>query len=183
MCTSLISKEVIINIHRQYIESGSDIITTNTFGANDHKIKNAEYSVEEIIDQAILNAKEAAKGTDTLVALDIGPIGELLEPMGSLSFDDAYNMFKKQALCGEKSGADLVIVETMTDLNELRAAILAVKENTNLPVITTMTFEETGTALRFFIMFSVSSEEGLSLCFIITPPITVYIQPVFILVV
>lgn len=138
------NKDTVTDIHRKYIESGADIITTNTFGANDYKIKNAEYTVEEIIDRAIINAKDAAKGTNTLVALDIGPIGELLEPLGSLSFDDAYNMFKKQAVQGEKSGADLVIVETMTDLNELRAAILAIKENTSLPVITTMTFEATG---------------------------------------
>jgi len=137
-------KDIVKDIHKKYILSGADIITTNTFGANEYKIKNAGYTVEEIIDQAILNAKEAAENTDTLVALDIGPIGELLEPLGTLSFDDAYNMFKKQAVQGEKSGADLVIIETMTDLNELRAAILAIKENTSLPVIATMTFEETG---------------------------------------
>lgn len=138
------NKDVIVNIHKEYIKSGADIITSNTFGANDYKIKGGEYTIPEIIDRAISNAKEATKGTDALVALDIGPIGEMLEPMGSLSFNDAYDMFKKQAVQGEASGADLVIIETMTDLGELRAAILAVKENTSLPVITTMTFEETG---------------------------------------
>lgn len=138
------NKEVIKDIHKKYIESGCNIITSNTFGANDYKMKDAPYSVCEIIDRAILNAKEASKGTDVLTALDIGPIGELLEPLGRLSFDEAYEIFKKQAVQGEKAGADLVIIETMTDLNEVRAAILAVKENTSLPVIATMTFEESG---------------------------------------
>jgi 5-methyltetrahydrofolate--homocysteine methyltransferase len=133
---------LITDIHREYIEAGANVITTNTFGANEHKLKNTGYSVEEVIDAAVRTAKEARGDKDVYIALDMGPIGELVEPMGSLSFDSAYDMFSKQAVQGEKSGADLIIIETMTDLYELKAAVLAAKENTKLPVIATMSFEE-----------------------------------------
>lgn len=133
----------ITEIHKMYIKSGADIITTNTFGANEYKLKDAPYSVEEVIDSAVKNAKNAV-GENQYVALDIGPIGELVKPLGEMSFEEAYNIFKRQAVQGEKSGADLCIIETMTNLSELRAAILAVKENTSLKVVATMSFEETG---------------------------------------
>ena len=143
---SITQKDVIKEIHKEYIESGADCITTNTFGANELKLKETGYTVEEVIDAAVKNAKDAVKETnkDVLVALDIGPIGHLLEPMGTLSFDAAYEIFKRQVIQGEKSGADLVIIETMTDLYEIKAALLAVKENTKLPVFCTMSFEENG---------------------------------------
>lgn len=139
-------RETLVNIHRGYIKSGANVITTNTFGANELKLTETGYSVEEIVDAAVNIAKEAIgeNTKDLYVALDIGPIGQLLEPMGTLSFEEAYNIFKRQAIQGEKSGADLVIIETMTDLAEIRAALLAVKENTNLPAFCTMSFEENG---------------------------------------
>lgn len=139
------NKETVIDIHKKYIQSGCDIITTNTFGANKLKIEKSKYSLEEIVKAAIENAKEARNENQAAnIALDIGPIGELLEPMGTLSFDEAYEIFKEIVLLGEEYGADLYIVETMTDLNEARAAVLAVKENSEKPVICTMTFEKSG---------------------------------------
>ena len=140
--------DILINIHKLYLEAGSNVVTTNTFGANELKLEKLGYTVEEVLDNAISVAKEAIKKVDKskprYVALDIGPIGEMLEPMGTLSFDRAYEIFKRQAIQGEKSGADLVIIETMMDLYEAKAAVLAVKENTNLPIFCTMTFDEDG---------------------------------------
>ncbi len=136
---SITDKEMIIDIHRQYISAGANVIYTNTFGANGYKLAHCEYSVEEVIKASVANAREAALGTDTLVALDIGPIGQLLEPTGNMTFDEAYDYYKEQILAG--SDADLIVFETMTDLYELKAAVLAARENSNLPVMTTMTFE------------------------------------------
>ncbi len=141
---NITDREKIIEVHKEYIESGAMVITTNTFGANEFKLEKTPYSVEEVIDSAVKNAKEAIGEKDVLIALDIGPIGQLLEPMGTLSFDRAYEVFKRQVIQGVKSGAQLVIIETMTDLYEIRAALLAVKENSNLPVFCTMSFEESG---------------------------------------
>ncbi|WP_244833123.1 homocysteine S-methyltransferase family protein [Clostridium sp. BJN0001] len=134
--------EIIKSIHREYIESGAQVITTNTFGANELKLKLGNLNVEEIIKSAVEIAKDAAKNKDVYVALDIGPIGELIEPMGTLSFDRAYDIFKRQIIAGKNAGADVILFETMTDLYELKAAVLAAKENSNLPVFATMTFEE-----------------------------------------
>jgi 5-methyltetrahydrofolate--homocysteine methyltransferase len=131
----------IIEIHKGYIDAGAMAITTNTFGANERKLENSGYTVEEVIGKAVENAKEASKEKGTLIALDMGPIGELLEPAGTLSFEDAYNIFKRQVTVGVKSGADLILIETMTDLYEAKAAVLAAKENSNLPVFCTMSFE------------------------------------------
>lgn len=133
--------EVIKSIHQGYIEAGARVITTNTFGANEKKLRNTTYSVEEIIKAAVTIAKDAIGEREAYVALDIGPIGELLEPMGTLSFDEAYEIFKRQVLVGLENGVDLILLETMTDLYELKAAVLAVKENCDLPVFATMTFE------------------------------------------
>ncbi len=137
---NILKPEWIVDIHRQYIEAGSQIVYANTFGANKYKMESTGYSVEELIGAAIANAKKAAEGTDTLVALDIGPIGQLLEPTGSLSFEEAYDIFKQMVLAGNK--ADVIVIETMTDLLETKAAILAAKENSDKPVMCTMTFEE-----------------------------------------
>lgn len=136
------SPEIVADIHESYIDCGVDIITTNTFGANELKLEGSGFTVEEVIDRAVANAKKAVKGRDIYIGLDIGPIGELLEPMGTLSFDQAYNIFKRQVIQGVKSGVDLILIETMTDLYETKAAILAVKENSDLPVFVTMSFEE-----------------------------------------
>ena len=138
----------LLKIHKKYLEAGSNVLTTNTFGCNELKVNKLGYTVEEIIENAVKIAKQAIEESDKskprFVALDIGPIGEMLEPMGTLSFDDAYEIFKRQAVQGEKSGADLIIIETMMDLYEAKAAVLAAKENTSLPVICTMTFDENG---------------------------------------
>ena len=138
----------LLKIHKKYLEAGSNVLTTNTFGCNELKVNKLGYTVEEVIDTAVSIAKQAIEESDKskprFVALDIGPIGEMLEPMGTLSFDRAYEIFKRQAIQGEKSGADLIIIETMMDLYEAKAAVLAAKENTNLPVICTMTFDENG---------------------------------------
>ncbi|EHN15968.1 homocysteine S-methyltransferase family protein [Clostridium sporogenes] len=139
---NVLESEKIINIHRKYVDAGAKVITTNTFGANEIKLKQSEFSVERIIDKAIDNVKKARGNKEIFIALDIGPIGQLLEPMGTLKFEEAYEIFKGQVIQGEKSGADIILIETMTDLYEAKAAILAAKENTNLPVFCTMTFEK-----------------------------------------
>ena len=135
--------ECIVEVHKAYIESGSQIIYTNTFGANRKKLKKTDYSVQDIIETAVKLAKKAkADKEDVRVALDLGPIGEMLVPNGYLPFEEAYDIFKEQILAGVKAGADLIVVETMSDLYEVKAALLAVKENCNLPVFVSMSFEE-----------------------------------------
>ena len=134
--------EIIEDVHAAYIDSGSDIIYTNTFGANAKKLCKSQYTVEEVITRAVQLAKSAAKRRNGVqVALDIGPIGELLEPNGYLPFEEAYELYRQQVVAGEQAGADLVIFETMSDLYEVKAAILAAKEHTQLPVFVTMSFE------------------------------------------
>lgn len=137
--------ETIVEIHRDYLEAGSNFITTNTFGANRYKIEKSNYTVEEIVTQAVklaLKAKEDFK--DAKVVLDIGSTGKILKPIGDTSFEEIYEVFKEQVVAGEKAGCDVVLFETFTDLYELKAAILAAKENTNLPIFATMSFEENG---------------------------------------
>ncbi|WP_346878205.1 homocysteine S-methyltransferase family protein [Clostridium sp. UBA7791] len=138
---NITDSKIIIEIHKAYIEAGANVITTNTFGANEIKFENSNFSVENIIHSAVENAKIATKNKQAYIALDIGPIGELLEPMGTLTFDEAYSIFKRQIIQGVKSGVDLILIETMTDLYEAKAAVLAAKENSDLPVFCTMSFE------------------------------------------
>ena len=130
---NLTHPDVLLKIHREYLDSGCNVITTNTFGANSLKFNN----VDEIISSAVSLAKKSTEDydRDTFVALDVGPIGRLLEPCGDLPFNDAYEFFKEQVIAGEKAGADLVLIETMGDLYEIKAAVLAAKENTDLPVL------------------------------------------------
>ena len=144
--------EWIEDIHKTYISAGANIIYTNTFGSNRYKLEETDKTTEEVITEAIKIAKSACKGTDTLVALDIGPIGQLLEPTGSLSFEEAYDIFKEQIIAGKD--ADVIVFETMTDLYEIKAAVLAAKENSSKPVLCTMTFEQN---LRTFTGCSISS--------------------------
>ena len=134
--------ELITSFHRAYIEAGADIVYANTFGANSYKLAGSGFSAERIIKAAIQNAKKACEGTDALVALDIGPVGMLTEPAGAMRFEEAYDYFKEQILAGDE--ADLIVLETMTDLYELKAAVLAAKENSDKPVLATMTFERGG---------------------------------------
>ncbi|MGL5380947.1 homocysteine S-methyltransferase family protein [Clostridium sp.] len=134
--------KLIEEVHREYINSGAMVITTNTFGANERKLEGTGYSVEDVIKSAMDRAINAKGEGETLIALDVGSIGELLEPMGTLSFDEAYEIFKRQMVYGEKQGANIILIETMTDLYETKAALLAAKENTELPVFCTMSFEQ-----------------------------------------
>lgn len=140
---SLTHPEIIAQIHQSYLKAGANILTANTFGANAHKLASSGHSPAEIISSSVAIAKKSAQD-NAYVALDIGPIGELLEPMGTLSFDDAYTIFQEEVIAGEKAGADLILIETMADLYEIKAAVLAAKENTNLPIFVTLTVEETG---------------------------------------
>ncbi|NMA02158.1 MAG: dihydropteroate synthase [Clostridia bacterium] len=142
---NLLHPEIIENIHREYIEAGAQIITTNTFGANRYKLQGSGYKLEEIIKSGVEIAKRVAQ--EQWVALDIGPLGQLMEPLGNLSFQAAYEAFQEQVLLGQEAGADLILIETMSDVYELKAAILAAKENSNLPIICTMTFQEDGRTL------------------------------------
>ena len=132
--------EKITGVHRAYVEAGSDVVTTNTFGANARKLGEAA-SVREVFSAAVACARAANPG---YVAADIGPTGALLRPMGTLSFDEAYDLFAEQAVAATEAGADLFIVETMADLLEAKAAVLACRENSDLPVFCTMTFGEDG---------------------------------------
>ena len=136
-------------IHRRYYEAGSDVVLANTFGANVCKFHDDRYTVEEVIRAGIANAKRAGEqiGKETYVALDMGPTGKLLKPMGDLDFDDAYEAFAEAVRYGEKYGADLIHIETMSDTYEVKAAILAAKENSSLPVFVTMIFDERGKLL------------------------------------
>ena len=141
--------EQIQAIHEKYIENGSTCVYTNTFGASTFKLKGSGYTVEEVISQNVKSAREAVRtmkrrGMNALVALDVGPLGELLEPLGTLSFEAAYDAFREIVIAGERAGADLVVFETFTDLYEIKAAVLAAKENASLPIWTTMSFEENG---------------------------------------
>jgi len=142
---SITQPELLIDIHTQYINAGAQIIYANTFGANRYKLEDSGYSVEKIVKASIANAKKACEnvekitGKKALVALDIGPIGLLLEPTGTLSFEESYDIFKEIVIAGKE--ADLIVFETMTDLLEAKAGVLAAKENSDLPVVCTMTFE------------------------------------------
>lgn len=141
--------ELVTQVHREYLEAGADILYTNTFGANRKKLTGSGYTPQQIIPAAVGCAKQAATGKDTLVALDIGPIGELMEPTGTLSFQQAYDLFAEQVNAGVQAGIDLIVIETMTDLYEVKAAILAAKEcceqlGKELPVLVSMTFEANG---------------------------------------
>ena len=138
-------KEVIRSIHRAYYEAGSNILLTNTFGANRVKYHDAPFTLKEVIEAAVENVRSVSK--DVVVALDMGPTGKLLKPMGDLSFEEAYEAFKEVAQYGEESGAQMVHIETMSDTYELKAAVLAAKENTNLPVTATVIFDEHGKLL------------------------------------
>lgn len=135
----------ILDVHRLYAEAGADIITTNTFGANPIKFKRDTKTLANVITSAVSLAKKA--NPDGYAALDIGPLGKLLAPYGDLSFDDAYDAFAEVVKIGDKAGADLILIETMSDVYEAKAAVLAAKENSTLPVFLTFAFDEKGRLL------------------------------------
>lgn len=141
---TLTHPEIIQDIYKAYIEAGSDIITTCTFGANGYKLGNTEYDQKAIITAAVKLAKELNPG---YVALDIGPLGALIGSLGEISFDEAYHYFAQMVEIGTSAGADVLLIETVTDIYEMKAAVLAAKEHSDLPVIASMTFEENGRTL------------------------------------
>lgn len=135
--------EIIVDIHSRYLRAGANFITTNTFGCNPLKMKDSGYCYCDMIKAAVKNAQKARDevNKDAYIVLDIGPIGQLLEPLGTLTFDEAYEMISSQVLL-VKDEVDAVLLETMTDLYEVKAGVLAVKENSDLPIFVTMTFEQ-----------------------------------------
>lgn len=135
---------LIESIHARYAAAGSVILNANTFGASAHKLAGTGYTVEEVIAAGIGCAKRAAAPYGALVALDVGPLGELLEPSGTLAFEDAVEEYARIVRAGAAAGADLVFFETFTDLYELKAALLACKENCALPILASMSFEAGG---------------------------------------
>ena len=136
---NITNSEKIIEMHRLYLEAGADIITSCTFGANRFKFNN----LEEIITAAINNAKKACEGYNSYVALDIGPLGKMLEPLGDLPFEKAVEVFSESIKIGADAGADLVLIETMNDSLEAKAAVLAAKESCDLPVFVTCVYDDT----------------------------------------
>jgi len=136
-------REALMQIHRDYVNAGSNLIYTNTFGTNKYKLQGSGYSVAEVAREAVAVAKEAAQGK-AYVGFDVGPLGQMLEPLGTLTFEEAYEAFKEVMLAARDAGADMISIETMSDLYEVKAAILAAKENTDLPVFVSMSFEKNG---------------------------------------
>lgn len=148
--------DVVMDIHYQYLKAGANIVETNTFGLNPVKFDQSKYSCDATMQKAISLAKDAiakyslessGKEGRLFVAASIGPCGSLLEPLGEISFDEAYNGFKTLMVSAEKSGADIILIETIIDTYELKAAILAAKENTNLPIIASFMLDEKGQLL------------------------------------
>lgn len=142
-------EEVILDVHKQYLEAGCDIVKANTFGINPFKMEGTGYTCEALTKKGIELVKRAIAetGKEAYTALDIGSLGKLLEPLGELPFEEAYEAFKPVCIAGEQAGADLVLIETMNDTYEIKAAVLAAKENTSLPIVVTMVFDEGGKLL------------------------------------
>ena len=143
---NLTAPEVVRSIHEEYLDAGADVILSNTFGVNRYKAARAGCTVKELVSAAIVNARKAIGGRkDKYVALDIGPCGRVLAPTGDLPFEEAVEVFAEVVRAGVEAGADFILTETFTDLYELKAAVLAAKENSELPLVSTMSFEANGT--------------------------------------
>ena len=151
--------EKVTAVHRRYVEAGSKVLYTNTFGVNRLKTARIGRSVRELVEGGVRCARAAAGTEEVRVALDIGPLGQILEPLGTLKFEEAYDIFREIVEAGRDAGADLIVIETMSDLYEVKAAVLAARENSTLPVWVTMTFEAGG---RTFVGTTVSAM-GLTL--------------------
>ena len=136
--------ELIRSIHAKYAAAGSRVVNANTFGASPHKLADSKYTLEEIITAGIANCKQAVAPYGALVTLDVGPLGELLEPSGTLAFEDAVAEYGRIVRAGVAAGADILYFETFTDLYEMKAALLAAKENSTLPIMASMSFEANG---------------------------------------
>lgn len=141
---NLTEPDQVTAVHRRYVEAGSRILYTNTFGVNRLKAARLGHSVAELVEGGVRCARAACDDKSIRIALDIGPLGQILEPLGTLSFEEAYDIFCEIVIAGRDAGADLIVIETMSDLYEVKAAVLAAKENSSLPVWVTMTFEENG---------------------------------------
>lgn len=146
---SITHPQIIKDIHKKYLNAGANVLTGNTFGINPLKLETTKYSLEEylkaefdILKECVLEAEKEGNTEPHYISWDSGQIGKLLEPMGELTFDEAYEAYKITAVTAEKNGAELAIIETMSDLHEMKAAILAIKENTNLPIVATTTFQD-----------------------------------------
>lgn len=140
--------DLILKIHKEYLAAGCDIIKTNTFGANAAKFHDKEHSAQEVIRHGVALARRAVEESGHgIVAMDIGPTGKLMRPLGDLEFEQAYELFREMAVTGAQSGADVILIETMSDTYEVKAAVLAAKEHTNLPVFVTMIFDAQGKLL------------------------------------
>ena len=136
--------ELIRSIHAKYAAAGSRVVNANTFGASPHKLADSKYTLEEVITAGIANCKQAVAPYGALVTLDVGPLGELLEPSGTLAFEDAVAEYGRIVRTGVAAGADILYFETFTDLYEMKAALLAAKENSTLPIMASMSFEANG---------------------------------------
>ena len=136
--------ELIRSIHAKYAAAGSRVVNANTFGASPHKLADSKYTLEEVITEGIANCKQAVAPYGALVTLDVGPLGELLEPSGTLAFEDAVAEYGRIVRAGVAAGADILYFETFTDLYEMKAALLAAKENSTLPIMASMSFEANG---------------------------------------
>lgn len=141
---NLTEPDQVTAVHRRYVEAGSRVLYTNTFGVNRLKAARLGHSVAELVEGGVRCARAACDDKSIRIALDIGPLGQILEPLGTLSFEEAYDIFSEIVIAGRDAGADLIVIETMSDLYEVKAAVLAAKENSSLPVWVTMTFEENG---------------------------------------
>ncbi len=151
---NILHPDKVKEIHKEYLRAGANVINANTFGANRYKCKTLEYSVDDLVTSGIKIAKEAIEEVksegfnhDMYVTLDIGSIGKLLKPLGEIPFEEAYEVFKEIVISGDKAGADCILIETVSDSYEIKAAVLAAKENSKLPIIVTMIFDEHGKLL------------------------------------
>ncbi len=150
---NILHPDVIRQIHREYLSAGCNMVSANTFGVNAFKCKALDYTVDELVSAGVRLTKEAIaevrgeRDQPMYSALDIGSIGKLLKPLGEISFDEAYHAFKEIVTAGDRAGADLILIETVSDSYEIKAAVLAAKENSSLPVVVTMIFDENGKLL------------------------------------
>ncbi|HIT04125.1 MAG TPA: homocysteine S-methyltransferase family protein, partial [Candidatus Caccocola faecipullorum] len=143
---NLTAPEEITAIHKEYLEAGADVVLSNTFGANRFKAEKAGAPLADIVRAGVRSARAAADAYGgRYAALDIGPCGRVLKPSGDLEFDEAVEVFAEIVRAGEGEGADFILLETFTDLYELKAAVIAAKENSRLPIFATMSFEANGT--------------------------------------
>ena len=146
--------DVVADIHASYVRAGANILKSNTFGANALKMQGSGYSVENVVLAAFENARRAFASVPEMpeekkfAALDLGPTGKLLAPYGDLQFEEAVSLYAEIVRAGVKAGADMVLIETMSDTYEARSAILAAKENSSLPVFVTFTFDKDGKLLN-----------------------------------